>query len=196
MTREQAKQNLISFGIEEPTDENITNYLNTVNGEIKKEKDKAEKIKEELDNLKESATSAEELQRKIEEIEQSKLTETEKIAKELEKANQRVADLEKSAAIQNQRASAVEKFKVTAEQARQIIKDDGSFDQDVLGQIIADKESAAALAKEQEIAKLSTNPGGKGASSSDGNSIAKDIAVASAKRAGAANESILNNYRR
>lgn len=180
----------------EATDEQITKLLNQNNTEVATEKDKSKKMKEELDSLKESATSAEELQKKIEEIEQSKLTETEKIVKELEKANQRVADLEKLGAIRDQREAAATKFKITAEQAKQIVKDDGSFDYDALGKIIEDKESAAALAKEQEIANLSGNPGGQGASGSDGNNVATDIAVASAKRAGAVNENILNNYRR
>ena len=36
MTREQAKQNLISIGISEPTDEQVSNYLNQLNGETKK----------------------------------------------------------------------------------------------------------------------------------------------------------------
>lgn len=180
----------------EATDDQVTKILNQNHAEVEKEKGKSESLKAELDGLKESATSAEELQKKIEEIEQSKLTETEKIVKELEKSNAKVAELEKSISIQNQRASAAEIYKITAEQAKQVIKDDGTVDHAILGQIIAEKESAAALAKEQEIASLSGNPGGQGASGSDGNSVATDIAVASAKRAGAVNESILNNYRR
>lgn len=179
----------------EATDEQVTKLLNQNNTEVAGEKKKSEKFKTELDDLKSSAADAEELQKRIEEIEQSKMTETEKIAKELEKSNARVAELEKSIAIQSQRESAVEKFKVTAEQAKQIVKDDGSFDYDVLGTIIAEKETAAANAKEQEIAHNATNPGGQ---SGDGgtNSMATDMAVASAKRAGTANESILANYRR
>ena len=31
MTREQAKQNLIAIGVAEPTDEQVSNYLNQVN---------------------------------------------------------------------------------------------------------------------------------------------------------------------
>lgn len=38
MTREQAKQNLIAIGVAEPTDEQVSNYLNQVNGETKKRK--------------------------------------------------------------------------------------------------------------------------------------------------------------
>lgn len=179
----------------EATNEAVTELLNKNNAEVAKEKGKAEKAKADLEDLKASAVNAEELQKKIEEIEQSKMTETEKIAKELEKSNARVAELEKSIAIQQSRADAAEKFKVTVEQAKQIVKDDGTFDYDVLGTIIAEKETAAANAKEQEIAHASTNPGGQ---SGDGgtNSMATDMAVASAKRAGTANETILNNYRR
>ena len=54
----------------------------------------------------------------------------------------------------------METMKVTSEQAKQIVKDDGSIDYDVLGQITSDKESAAAEAKEKEIADNSMNPGG------------------------------------
>jgi len=153
MTREQAKQNLIAIGVAEPTDEQVSNYLNQVNGETKKEKAKA-------DEYKTKADKADELQKQLDDIEQGKLTEVEQANKNLEKANARIAELEKAQAIATQRANAASKFNVTAEQAAQIVKDDGSFDYDVLGKIISEKETAAAQAKEQEIAKGSTNPGG------------------------------------
>ena len=51
MTREDAKKNLIACGIAEPTDEQITNYLNQVNGAIKTEKDRAEKYKAESEKV-------------------------------------------------------------------------------------------------------------------------------------------------
>ena len=50
MTREQAKQNLIAIEVSEPTDEQISNYLNQVNGETKKEKDKAAEYNDISDN--------------------------------------------------------------------------------------------------------------------------------------------------
>ena len=40
MTREQENQVLIGMGIEEPSDEQVTKYLDSVTGEVKKEKDK------------------------------------------------------------------------------------------------------------------------------------------------------------
>lgn len=153
MTREQAKQNLIAIGVSEPTDEQISNYLNQVNGETKKEKDKAAEYKAKADK-------ADELQSKIDEMEAGNLTEIEKANKALETANNRIAELEKAQTLATQRTSAAEKFKITSEQAAQVVKDDGSFDFEVLGKIISDKETAAAQAKEQEIANGTTNPGG------------------------------------
>lgn len=153
MTREQAKQNLIAIGVSEPTDEQISNYLNQVNGETKKEKDKAAEYKAKADK-------ADELQSKIDEMEAGNLTEIEKANKALETANNRIAELEKAQILATQRTSAADKFKITAEQAAQVVKDDGSFDFEVLGKIISDKETAAAQAKEQEIANGTTNPGG------------------------------------
>lgn len=82
------------------------------------------------------------------------------LSEQLKEANNRIAELEKAQTLATQRTSAADKFKITSEQAAQVVKDDGSFDFDVLGKIISDKETAAAQAKEQEIANGSTNPGG------------------------------------
>ena len=51
MTRETAKSLLVTLGIETPTDEQITNYLNQVNKEVKSEKDRADKYKGEADKV-------------------------------------------------------------------------------------------------------------------------------------------------
>ena len=153
MTREQAKQKLISFGVSEPTDEQITDLLNSINAETKKEKDRA-------DSYKAKADRADELQSQLDDINSQNLSETERVNKELETAKNRIAELEKADALKTQRSLAMEKFKISAEQASQIVKDDGSFDYEVLGKIISDKETAAATAKENEIANKSRNPGG------------------------------------
>lgn len=166
MTREQARQKLISFGVAEPTDEQISDLLNSINAETKKEKDRA-------DGYKAKADKADELQTQLDELNNQNLSDIEKANKALETANNRIAELEKAQTIATQRNSVAEKFKVTSEQAKQIVKDDGSLDYDILGQIISDKEKAAATAKEQEIAKNATNPGG---GSAGGNSEPKTTA--------------------
>ena len=93
-------------------------------------------------------------------MEAGNLTELEKANKALETANQQIADMQKKNAIRDQREALMEKLKINAEQAKTVVKDDGSLDYDALGKIISEKETAAAQAKEQEIANNSENPGG------------------------------------
>lgn len=177
------------------TEEQITELLNKHNSEIQKEKKKVEELKEAQEKIAELEAANAEMLKKQEEVEEGKLSEIEKVTKDLEKANARVAELERMQMIANQRGDAVAKFKITSEQAKEVIKDDGSFDMDKLGSIMAEKESAAALAKEQEIAALSTNPNVNG-HGDDGKSIAVEIATKAAQRAGTANQNILDAYRR
>ena len=189
MSREQAKQNLVALGIAEPTDEQVTNYLNKVNGEIQKEKDKAAAYKE-------KAEKADELQKKLDEMEAGNLSEIEKANKALEAANKTIADMQKSNAVRDQREAAMTNFKITAEQAKTIVKEDGSLDYAELGKIMSEKETAAAQAKEQEIAKNQDVPGG-GAGGNKGKTEAEKIAENIGKNLAGTNktaESIVNSY--
>ena len=77
MTRAEAKKMLINFGIEEPTDQQITNYLDSVSEEVQKEKTRA-------DGFKEKADKADELQKQLDEIEQQNMSELEKEKKRAE----------------------------------------------------------------------------------------------------------------
>ena len=99
-------------------------------------------------------------QKKLDEMEAGNLTELEKANKALETANQQIADMQKKNAIRDQREALMEKLKINAEQAKSVVKDNGSLDYDALGKITSEKETAAAQAKEQEIANNSENPGG------------------------------------
>ena len=137
----------------EATDEQITNLLNQNNSEVATEKNKANQYKAKAD-------TADNLQKQLDEIQAGNLTELEKANKALETANQQIADLQKNNAIRDQRESAMTNFKINADQAKKIVKDDGSLDYAELGRIMSEKETAAAQAKEQEIAKNQDIPGG------------------------------------
>lgn len=137
----------------EATDEQITNLLNQNNSEVAKEKNKVSQYKAKAD-------TADDLQKQLDEIQAGNLTELEKANKALDTANQQIADLQKSNAIRDQREAAMTNFKITAEQAKTVVKDDGSLDYTELGKIMSEKETAAAQAKEQEIAKNQDIPGG------------------------------------
>lgn len=181
MTREQAKQNLISIGVTEPTDEQITNYLNQVNGETQKEKDRA-------DGYKAKADTADGLQKQLDELQAGNLTELEKANKALDTANQQIAELQKNNAIRDLREKAMTDFKVTAEQAKTVVKDDGSFDTAALGKIMSEKETAAAQAKEQEIAGKQDIPGGGSAGGGKDKTEAEKTAEAIGKTLAGTNE--------
>lgn len=187
MTREEAKKNLISIGIDEPTNDQITNYLNQVNGESKKNNDKYDKIKAELDEAKAKAD-------KFDEIEKEKMSDIERLNAELDKSNSRVAELEKISAIREQRVNACEKFKITTEESMEVVKDDGTIDFDKLGQIISDKESKASIAKEQEIAKGQTSPGSKPGSDSETKTDAEKLVGSLFSDNDNTNNNILSNY--
>lgn len=86
VTREQATEHLKAFGVENPTDEQITTYLNNVNAEAVKEKSKAEKYKKDADK-------AADLQKQLDDLQSQNLTDTEKAQKENEKLLQQIAEL-------------------------------------------------------------------------------------------------------
>lgn len=155
-----------------------------------------QKANADLAALKEKAGKADDLQKKIDELEAGNLSEIEKANKALEAANKTIADMQKSNAIRDQRESAMTNFKITAEQAKTIVKDDGSFDYAELGKIMSEKETAAAQAKEQEIAKNQEIPGG-GAGGDKGKTEAEKTAEAIGKNLAGTNkaaESIVNSY--
>ena len=171
----------------EATDEQITNLLNQNNSEVAKEKNKVSQYKAKAD-------TADSLQKQLDEIQAGNLTELEKANKALETANQQIADLQKSNAIRDQREAAMTNFKITAEQAKTVVKDDGSLDYTELGKIMSEKETAAAQAKEQEIAKHQDIPGGGGKKSgADNKTNAEKIAESLISNA-PKNNDVLSHY--
>lgn len=181
------REELIAMGISE---ENVEKIMADHAKVVQSATEKANQYKVKADK-------ADELQNKLDEIEKGNLTEVEQVNKNLEKANARIAELEKAQAISAQKKTVIEKFKVTSEQADKIVKEDGTFDYDVLGKIISDKETAAAQAKEQEIARGTNNPGGGTGGSDKQKTDAEKTAEAIGKELSGANksaESIVESY--
>lgn len=148
MTREQV---LKLFP--DATDEQVTNLLNQSNAELAKEKNKTAQYKEKADK-------ADELADKLSELETKGMSETEKATKALETANARIAELETAQALAAYRNDFATKIEVTAEQATQVVKDDGSYNLDALGQVVSEKVRAAVKDEVAKIAAGSVNPGG------------------------------------
>ena len=139
MTREEAKQNLVALGIEEPTDAQVTNYLNQFHN-----------------NRPAPAPNPNPQQN------QNPAPQNDD---EIEKLRKQIDALQKENIKKDIRAYAAEKG-LTGEQAENVLAGfQDNYDLaktaiDSMSQIIADKETAAAQAKEQEIANGSINPGG------------------------------------
>jgi hypothetical protein len=170
----------------EATDEQITNLLNQNNSEVATEKNKTKQYKAKAD-------TADDLQKQLDELQAGNLTELEKANKALDTANQQIADLQKSNAIRDQREAAMTNFKITAEQAKTVVKDDGSLDYTELGKIMSEKETAAAQAKEQEIAKHQDIPGGSNKGGADNKTNAEKIAESLISNA-PKNNDVLSHY--
>lgn len=86
VSREDAKKQLRAIGVENPTDEQVTAYLNNVNAEAVKEK-------KNIDELKEKADKADEYKNQLDALEQQNLTDAQKAQKENEKLQQQIAEL-------------------------------------------------------------------------------------------------------
>ena len=188
MTRENAKANLIAIGIAEPTDEQITNYLNQIGGETKREKDLAGKYKGD-------ALKVKELQEQLEELANKNLSEVDLAKKETEKATTRVADLEKQIAIM-QRKNALAEKGIVGEQADKLFREDGSFDFDVFGQILSERVESAKSQKEKELLEKTPNPKGSNKGTPEMTEV-EQMASAVGKEIATSNQAtadILKNY--
>lgn len=138
------------------TDEQITNLLNKSSEEMAREKEKVNQYKAKADK-------ADELQTQLDELQAGNMTELEKANKALDTANQQIAKLQKDKAVRDLREKAMTDFKITAEQAKTVVKEDGSFDTTSLGKIISDMKANAIAEYEKNALNNTPNPsnGGK-----------------------------------
>lgn len=177
MTREQAKQVLIGFGIEEPSEEQVTKYLDSVESETKK-------VKEKNTSLKEKADKADDLQKELDDLKAQNMSEAERQEAERQKEKaeneKRISDLEKALAESNRKAlsseitsafanaglstetyaSAIKAFSsMPADKSEDVMKEVKTF---VNGISEANKSTldAAKAAWEKEVLEKTPNPGG------------------------------------
>ena len=141
MSREEAKQNLMALGIEEPTDAQVTNYLNQFHANDPKPEPKTDPKPE----PKTDPEGNSELEKAMQQIEQLKADITRK-------------DIASYAAqkglVGEQAESILSGLTNDLETAKKTI--------DSFAKFVTDKETAAAAAKENEIANGGTNPSGNG----------------------------------
>lgn len=144
MKREEAKQNLIALGIEEPTEAQITNYLNQFHNNAPQQPQTPPQPSNQQ-------TAAQETKQDNSE--------------ELTQLREQIANLQRENIQKDIKAYAAEKG-LTGEQATKVLagfQDNFELAKsaiDSVAEIITTREAAAAQAKEQEIAKNQDIPGG------------------------------------
>lgn len=170
MTREEAKQNLVALGIEEPTDAQVTNYLNQFHAPANRNEPTPQpnnNSDEEIDQLREKV----------------KTLERESARKDIR------AHASELGIVGEKADSVLSVFSDDVEQAKIAL--------DSLSEIIEERETNAANKKEKEIADGSNNPGGGSPNNKDKRTEAEKIAEAIGERfaeTNKASDAVLNSY--
>lgn len=187
MSREEVKALFKSWGIEEPTDEQVSDYLNRMQKEVKAAEDKATRYKADADRMKD-------LEKQLEEINNEKLTDAEKSAKAVEEANKKVTELENTVKAMKLQASLAE-IGIVGEDASGLVGEDGSLNTELLGNIIASREKVAVDAYKKQALDATPAPDAK--KSEEKENPYKDIAdrVAASKKVENEAVSIIDSYK-
>lgn len=153
MTREEARLNLVALGIEEPTDAQVTNYLNQLHSNrVPNNNANANANQNSNQNLNSNANQNQEPPANANN-------------QEMEEMRRQIEDLRRENARKDILAYAVSKG-LTGEQVQNVLNafadnvDSAKGAIDSIGQIISENRESAARAKEQEIAGQAGNPGG------------------------------------
>ena len=193
LKREDVRQKLVGWGIENPTDEQISDYLATISKETKSAEDRAARFKADSDKVKD-------LEKQINELNNAKLTDEERSAKAVEEANQRVLELETTVKTMQLQKGLAE-IGIVGEDATALVDEDGNLNIEKLGQIIGAREKAAVDVYKKEALDGTPAPDGKKGSEDEdddkGDPLTKDIvdrAVAS-KKAETEAVSIIDSYK-
>ena len=190
MTRKEAEQNLIGFGIAEPTDEQITNYLNQIGAETKSYKDK-------LASAGDKDNRIAELEKELEKINKQNMTDIELANAERDKALSSVANLEKQIE-QMITKTELAKLGITGEVADTLVSGNGKLDFATLGQIISDREKNAVSEYEKKALENTPNPNGNKGKEENQKTEAEQIAESLGKAASATSkdsEAIIASYK-
>ena len=187
MSREEAKQFLINSGVAEPTDEAISNLLNTIHASVKTAEDKALRYKAEADKVRD-------LEAKLDEINNEKLTDAEKSAKAVEDANKKVQQLENTVKTMQLQKSLAE-IGIIGDDATSLFSEDGSLNTEKLGEILTAREKNAVDVYKKQALDSTPSPDGKKDEEPD--EPYKDIVdrVSASKKAESEAVNIIDSYK-
>ena len=187
MSRSEVKELMKSWGIEEPTDEQVTDYLNRMQNEVKKAEDTAKRYKADADKVKD-------LEKQIEELNSANLTDIEKANKATEEALKQVADMQNTVK-QMQLQKSLAEIGIVGEDQEGLINEDGSLNTEKLGKIIESREKVAVDAFKKEALDKTPAPDDKKPEEEDKPYKETVDRFAATKKAEAEAVSIIDSYK-
>lgn len=186
LSRDAVRQKFVSWGIENPTDEQVNDYLAQISKEIKGSEEKAEHFKNEASRVKE-------LTKELDELKGQNMTEVEKLQKELEDATKRLSLSEQTVKSMQMKAALAE-IGITGEDSEGLF-DNGELNTAKLGEIITSREKNAVAAYQKEALNATPSPQGSGKEEPEDK---PDVAYAKeyvAKAKGNDTQSIIDSYK-
>lgn len=187
MSREEVKSLFKSWGIEEPTDEQVSDYLNRMQKEVKAAEDKATRYKADADRVKD-------LEAQLEEINNEKLTDVEKANKATEDAMKEIDSLRKTVK-QMKLSKSLAEIGIVGEDADSLMGEDGSLNTAKLGEILQAREKAAVATYQKQA--LDNTPAPNAKKSEEEPKPYKELAerVAASKKVENEAVSIIDSYK-
>lgn len=187
MNRDEARKFLIDSGVAEPTDEAVTNLLNTIQKSVKSAEDKAVRYKAEADRV-------HELTKELDDLKGQNMTEVEKLQKELDDATKRLSVSEQTVKAMQLKASLAE-IGITGDDSEGLFNENGELNTAKLGEILSNREKNAVAAYQKET--LNNTPSPQGGSGKDEPEDKPDIKYAKeyvAKAKANNSQSIIDSY--
>ena len=186
-SRSEVKDLLKSWGIEEPTDDQVTDYLNRMQKEVKLAEDKANRYKADADKVKD-------LEKQIEELNTANMTDLELANKKAEEAQKQVELMQKTVT-QMQLAKSLAEIGIVGDDANGLFSEDGTLNTEKLGQIIESREKLAVSAYQKQA--LDSTPAPDTKKPDEEEKPYKDIVerVAATKKAETEAVNIIDSYK-
>lgn len=188
LKREDVRQKLVEWGIENPTDEQISDYLATISKETKSAEDRANKFKADSDRVRD-------LEKQIEELNTASMTDLELSNKKAEDAEKKVAELQ-ATVTQMKLLKSLADIGITGDEANGLFDEGGSLNTEQLGKIIESREKAAVATYQKQTLDSTPAPDGKKGEDEEEKPY-KDIVdrVAASKKAETEAVNIIDSYK-
>ena len=153
LKREEVKQKLIEWGVAEPTDEMINDFLATNSKELKSAEDRANRYKADSDKMAE-------LQKQLDDLNNEKLTDEEKSKKAMDDAMKEINSLRQTVK-QMELSKSLAEIGIVGDDAASLVGEDG-LNVGKLGEILAAREkNAVAVFQKQALDNTPSPNGGK-----------------------------------